>query len=282
MKLYRNGKFRIKLLLIATIFLIVAFALIFGFHLDTERYVSWSPNYEKIDLTPLENKLDLSEEDYGLIYMQTGLGKSATDEILKRGDSFSIYQEDFFRKPNYVCEKIGIITYEERNVNQYGNKDSAFSIPDIKEGDVLITKNTHSLGWRHGHSGIVVDSEARESLEAVLWGEDSVVQNVDKWQGYPNFVLLRPKKGISGEEVAKYVREKMDGITYGLLTGIPRKAPEIIAKTQCAHLVWYPYFKEGYDVDADGGWLVTPDDLMKSPFFNVVQVYGVNPKELWK
>ena len=71
-------------------------------------------------------------------------------------------------------------------------------------------------------------------------------------------------------------------IPYGLLTGIPNKEPDTIKKTQCSHLVWYPYKHFGYDIDSDGSWLVTPKDIANSDLFEVVQVYGVNPEEIWQ
>lgn len=48
-----------------------------------------------------------------------------------------------------------------------------------------------------------------------------------------------------------------------------------LAGTQCAHLVWYAYQHFGYDLDSDGGLLVTPRDLYESPLLEVVQIYGL-------
>lgn len=275
-------KISLKIALIATIFLIVAFVLILSFHFSTEGLATWSPNYEKVDLTYLENKTSYSEEEYALIYIQTGLGKPAVDAVKNSRFTLTDYQEDFFQEKNYLCEKIGVITFEEKSQNIEGKNEKAFRIADLQEGDVLITKNTHSLGWRHGHSAIVVDGQGGKTLEAVLWGEDSVIQRVEKWHEYPSVIVLRPKEGIDGNKVARNALRDMEGIPYGLFTGIPRKAPDSVGKTQCAHLIWYPYFQAGCDVDSDGGWLVTPKDIANSEFFQVVQVYGVNPRELWQ
>ena len=66
-----------------------------------------------------------------------------------------------------------------------------------------------------------------------------------------------------------------------MLTGIPDKAPADLKKTQCSHLVWYPYAQFGYDIDSDGSWLVTPKDITNSEYLEVVQVYGVDPEEIW-
>ena len=37
--------------------------------------------------------------------------------------------------------------------------------------------------------------------------------------------------------------------------------------------------QDTYDVDADGGRLVTVDDLARSPLFEVVQLYGLDPRQ---
>lgn len=47
--------------------------------------------------------------------------------------------------------------------------------------------------------------------------------------------------------------------------------------TQCAHLVWYAYRYFGYDLDSDGGFVVTPDDLYHSDLLELVQIYGIPP-----
>ena len=44
--------------------------------------------------------------------------------------------------------------------------------------------------------------------------------------------------------------------------------------TQCAHLVWLAYAAYGYDIDSNGGLIVTPKDIAESELFEVVQIYG--------
>ncbi len=114
-------------------------------------------------------------------------------------------------------------------------------------------------------------------------GNPSDFQNISKWETYPTFIQLRLKDDpkMDAEKIAKYAKESICGISYGLVAGIPKKAPDIIKKTQCAHLVWYPYMHFGYDIDSNGSWLVIPKDIANSDYFQVVQVYGVNPEEIW-
>ena len=251
---------------------------------------SWTPDYPKVDLSSIINKEDLTAEDYHTILLQTGLGKDAADELLQKkvGENkertFAQYQKNFFSSGTYECHRVASIVYEERIRDKDGKLVKGFDIPSLKDGDILITKATHSIGWRHGHAAIVTNAATGETLEAIVLGDPSDLQNITKWETYPSFILLRlrdDKKG-EAEKIAKYAKDKLLGVPYGLLTGIPNKAPDKIKETQCAHLVWYPYEHFGYDLDSDGFWLVTPKDLANSDLLEVVQVYGVDPEELWR
>ncbi len=51
-----------------------------------------------------------------------------------------------------------------------------------------------------------------------------------------------------------------------------------IVGTQCAHLIWCAFREFGYNLDGDGGLIVTPKDLYESPLLEVIQVYGMKPE----
>lgn len=271
---------------------IILFAASILFTMDwlIEDEGTWSPDYKKIDLANILDKKELTEKDYHTILMQTGLGREAADELFKTkiGDNrirvFENYQDDFFSSGTYECRPIAVIVYEERIRDIKGNLVDGFDIPSLQNGDVLITKATHSLGWRHGHAAIVTDASKGETLEAIVLGNPSIVQNISKWQTYPSFIQLRLKDNTKNDagKIAAFAKKTIIDIPYGLLTGIPNKEPDEITKTQCSHLVWYPYKHFGYDIDSDGSWLVTPKDIANSDLFEVVQVYGVNPEEIWQ
>lgn len=273
----------------AFIVLFLVFCMIYILDWLTEDDGAWKPDYPKADLGSIVSKADLTDEDYKTIYMQTGLGRDAADELLQkkagnnREKEFEIYQDNFFSSGNYECRTIAVIVKEERMRDKDGNTVKGFEIPNLKNGDILLTKATHSLGWRHGHAAIVTDAARGETLEAILLGSPSILQSTAKWRTYPSFIHLRLKDSetIDPEKIAEYAKTEILGIPYGLLTGIPVKAPEEIKQTQCSHLVWYPYEHFGYDLDSDGSWLVTPKDIAHSDLLEVVQVYGVNPEEIW-
>ncbi|WP_027398261.1 hypothetical protein [Anaerovorax odorimutans] len=270
----------------ASFFIVVIFLISF-LNMNIQKEASFIPNYSKINLQKILQKEHFTDDDYKTLLMQTGLGENAVDKIIKTNsynelnNIFNKYQSDFLKKPNHCIRKIGLVTYEDKIINKEGNIIKAFEIPDIKNGDVVISKSTFSLGWRHGHAALVTNAEKGEIIEATVWGCPTKIKNISSWQSYSSFILLRPKKAIESEEISKFALEKLKDIPYGIFTGIPNKDPDCISKTQCAHLVWYCYYKFGYDIDSDGGWLVTPKDIARSKFFDIVQVYGVNPEEIW-
>jgi hypothetical protein len=281
----------------------------------TADQIHFYPTYDQIDLSTVIHKTieadqigasgsigitALSPEDYKVLLYQTGLGKPGVDEILK-SDAGSIelvlarlktFQTNFFAPVEVVCRQIGIITYDETLTNEEDDPIQGFDIVDLKIGDVLISKSTHSTGWRHGHGAIVIDAKNKKVMEAALWGYNSQIQKTDRWRYYPTFMLMRLKSssgtsGATSDEIAinaaKLAEKYMNDVPYGLLTGMFNKnpAPEQMNKTQCAYLVWYPYMQTGFDLDSDGGWLVTPYDIANSDLLEVVQIYGVDPEHIW-
>ncbi len=302
----------IRRILIGIGLLILVFFIILGImaYLDrsTENQIHIYPDYQKREISEIlsqafnaEGELALSQEAYESMLYQTGLGKPAVDELLNDAGSitpsvllkFKQFQEDFFAPVKVLCTKIGIITFEEKTVDGTGNDIIGFNFAPLKIGDILINKSSHSTGWRHGHSAIVIDAENQKTMEAILLGYNSTIQSMEKWRSYPTFILLRLRedaisiKGMTDGEgaynAAMIAKKYEEDIPYGLLAGFINKAvkPDQLQETQCAHLVWYAYFNAGYDIDSDGGWLVTPNDISNSTLLEVVQIYGVDPSTIW-
>jgi uncharacterized protein YycO len=283
----KNIKYK-KLLIFAMI-LVLIFIVIQVMNAIIEPQGYFNPDYDKINILPILNKKNFSENDYKELLYQTGLGETAIDEIMKEQDGIDKileFQEDFFRNNNTLCKSIGIITSQESIVNSNGKAMYGFKLAPYENGYVLITKATHSIGWRHGHAAIITDAEKEETLEAILLGSNSQLQNINKWRVYPSFIMLKLKDTSQDtlDAVAAFAKNNLADIPYGLTVGLTSKKnpkPENISSTQCSHLVWYPFMQYGYDVDSDGSWLVTPKDIANSDLFEVVQIHGVNPKEIW-
>lgn len=289
----KNKKFKInrKKAIIAFITIIIIIVAIAIAEKLIEPMGYFRPNYDKTDITDILEKEMLSDDDYKELFYQTGLGKTAVDEVMKNKvlgkEKILEFQKSFFTEYNISREKSAVIVNHESIVDEEGKLMYGFDLAPYKNGYVLVTKATHSLGWRHGHAGIVTDAANQETLEAVLLGKDSMLQDINKWRIFPSFMMLKLKDTSREDldEISRFAKNNLLGIPYGLSVGLTSKKnpdPNNIKTTQCAHIVWYPFMQFGYDIDSDGTWLVTPKDIANSELFEIVQIYGVDPDNIWE
>lgn len=270
-------KKRNRIISVLIVFLLVCILLFYQYYGHTKA--AFSPDYPKTDITSLLEKPSLTETDYQRLLYQTGLGKSAIDDMIKDTDLIRTYQDAFFLGGQMKCTKVGAITKEDRNaaLNQYTE------LVPLQEGDILLTFSTHTLGWRHGHAGLVIDGEKEQVLEAAILGSDSQIMSLSHWRRYSNFMVLRLKDASRKQrkEIAVFAKENLNDIPYRLFSGIFGEKVQALdgeIGAQCAYLVWYPYQNFGYDLDSDGGRVVTVDDLAGSQELEIVQLYGIDPK----
>lgn len=234
-----------------------------------------APEAERRDLGAVVRKSGyeaLTEDDYRFIYGQTGLGRAAV-QSLDSLERLYDYQESYFAEIDFKCKANSPISCEERVRN------SRILLAPLEDGDILVTNASHVFSWRNGHAAIVTSAEEGRTLEAVVIGTNSKPQNISKWASYPNFAVLR-LKGADRETRAKIASAAvscLDDVPYNVFIGLyPMKYSNITAVkgTQCAHLVWLAYAAYGYDIDSDGGLIVTPKDIAESELFEVVQTFG--------
>ena len=244
----------------------------------TERFAHYTPDYERVDIAPLLQKDQLESEDYEILFRQTGMCEIGVDKLYAKGEQSKLLdlQSRYFEIVETVCLRDFLIIQSERLVDVPKGDLETF-LPQVENGDILISFNGHVFGWRNGHAAIVVDAEKGLTLEAMALGTDSRVCNIEKWAEYPGFVLLR-LKGITQEEqskVARYAMENLVGIPYRLLVSNQYGIYGDVVGTHCAHLVWLAYAQFGYNLDQDGGMVVTPRDLFECELLEVVQLYGL-------
>lgn len=230
------------------------------------------PDYPQVTLT--------EDSDMNTIFLQTGLGKPAVQKLLAEGNFQAILdaQELFFSPPESSClPMLGWFTREDR-------LDSpATPLVDLQLGDIVLTLSTHSCGWRHGHAGLVVKENT--TLESIILGEPSCLQDTAPWNTYTTYAVLRLKDVTpeQQQEVAAFALEHLTDVPYYLTAGFGKeKAPDVTEEdfgVQCAYLVWYAWNHFGYDLDSDGGKLVSTADLLHSDKVEIVQLYGFDPRE---
>lgn len=237
------------------------------------------PETARISIEEILEKKSLADGDYQVLSEQTGLSEEALRFLEENGrrKEISELQEAYFGEVSIVCEPNSIVSREEYVVDKQGNPSKGTSIPYVEEGDILITCCSHVLGWRNGHAGIVVDAGRRLVLEAQVLGSPSVLTSLDRWEEYPSFLVLRLKGADRAEReaIAEFALANLLGLPYRLTAGFFDRDGELPHGTQCAHLVWYAYQRFGYDLDSDGGFLVTPKDISDSEELIIIQKFGI-------
>lgn len=238
------------------------------------------PAYKKEPITETIEKLSdgqqLSTEEIKFLYQQTGLGGDALTALASRGKTEKAldYQEALFRKNPYHTVTTNIFTGEEALTAE---EENLLPFVDLQTGDVLITSAAHTLGWRHGHCGLVVNGEEGQILEAFTIGQPSEICSLGKWLRYPNVIQLRPKSRALGELAASYGKEHLNHLPYSLFSDFQNDGE--ITVTHCSHLIRMSYLP--YGVELKEGLIVTPKDIAHSDDFYVVQVRGMDPTTLW-
>ena len=255
----------------------------------------WShraPRYAPTDPVPIEGILrqeSWSPREEALLFAETGLSPAALHQLKEKGEEGITQiletQAGYFQALTSRCVPLigGGFTCEDLLYDEAGEKAYPVPLAPLKAGDLLLSFATHSMGWRHGHAGLVVDPVKGTVLEAVQLGMNSYLAGAKHWRNYSNFLLLRVKEvGESlRRQVADFAKENLNDIPYSLLPGIVSPKEAEIGEgpgVHCAYLPWYAWKKGGgIDLDATGGPIVTVADLAKSPQVEVVQVYGLDP-----
>lgn len=213
------------------------------------------------------------------VFKGTGLSPWASRELIESGD-FEIVKKLntlFFKKPQYKKNYIAYpVTAEERNETQYT------PLAPLKDGDILVTFNTHTLSWRHGHLALVTDAKNGTILEHMAIGQTSCYGTANKWGNYPAFAVLRYPDEKIAKAAAEYAQNNLLDIPYNILAGVFKKDKsqmENIDSSHCSHIVWQAYKAVGADIDRDGGFLVTPKDVALCKDLKVVQIFGLDPND---
>ena len=279
---------RIAFVLLAVLFGIIAFlALLCAALLIADAAVDASarvlPSYAREDIAQLLEQESWSESDYETLYLQTGLGRAALDEMKDDPERILTFQDALFYDGDLAHEEVAVTT--KRDI--FADTRYRAPIVDLQDGDVLITSTCHSFGWRNGHAALVVNGANGSLLESVSLGIPSTITAYGSdWFCYgTNFMVLRLKD--AGEEarteIAQTARERLYNVPYSLTVGFlsPKDQGETPQGTHCSHLVWQAYHYFGYDIDSDGGPLCTAQDIARSDLFEVVQVFGFDPVKLW-
>lgn len=267
-----------------TSLLVVAGSLILHLFLQSgfaHRHTPFVSPEPTANLTAVLTADTLSPWDYDLLFRQTGLSPAAVDGLLSWGEGgkhqILAMQSAFLAPRETTCKSLipFRVTCQERL------EDTPPSpLAPVEPGDILVTFSTHTEGWRHGHAALALGNG--EVLEATQLGADSHRRSLANWRTYPTLLILRVRGATATERAAvvDFAKHRLDGAPYNLFSGLGRrKTPPSHGpiSVQCAYLPWCAWAQAGYDLDGDGGHVVTVTDLAESPLLDVVQVVGLDP-----
>lgn len=245
---------------------------------------NYSPTSSKVDIQPILSNPALTSANYSLLYSQTGLSKQAIEDLRveKNGNSEILaFQNTYFSKKKLYFEKLNPFTIQESLMVNGTVNNKGFQIAPLKNGDILLTKSTYTLYWRHGHCGIVIDAKNGITLESLEPGTISMQQNISKWESYSTFKLMRLKDVDQKklDDIAKYAAQNLLGVKYNIFAS--KKHDSELKYENCSQLIYQAFIHFGYDIDSNKGIFVTPEDIAKSKLLSIVQIYGFNPKADW-
>lgn len=213
------------------------------------------------------------------IFELTGLSPFASGQMIDLGDFEAVqklnkmYFDAAPAKKNYILFPL---TAEEKNSN------GTAPLAPVRNGDILVSFSTHTADWRHGHLALVTDSDKGIILEHMSLGYTSALTKLKSWGRYRNFAILRYPDEKTADKAAAYAREKLIDVPYSIFAGLIKKDKsneESIESSHCSHIVWQAYKAVGVDLDSDGGNIVTPRDVAMSDELEVLQIFGLNPKD---
>ena len=190
--------------------------------------------------------------------------------LVRTPDYWKIFNKD---QNQYKTDTFYYVIKEEYLEGKDGKRLYQPEFTDIRDGDILVTDSTYCLCFRHGHAALVVDAQKGITLEAFGIGTESEYASLKDWRRYPHVLVFRLNAPENVRKaVVSYAKQKLVSIPYMLSPGAvdDKNMDEDYWGTQCAHLVWAAFAACGYDIDGDGGWLVTPADFTVSNLLRVV------------
>ncbi len=292
---YRKRIARVAIILIG-----FSFFILYHWTNEAQKAAHIMPKSSKMNIEALVLQKDINSKELHKIAEQTGLHSKVIEVMRRQGQEETLLQlqQAYYAPVEMLTIRTTPLTVCEYVVNEQGEYTKGTDIVDLRNGDILITKNSRFLGWRNGHAGLVVDAKKGLVLEAVMLGTNTKLCSVGGWESYPSFQVLRLKEEFrdssSVEEVVMFAERNLIDIPYKLQAGIFSRLSDILgykrkekqnselteiteaalSGTHCAHVIWYAYRQIGIDLDSDGGIFVTPYDIQNSPYLEVIQSYG--------
>jgi len=115
-----------------------------GAQYQIKHWKYWYPYYEKIDIEPLLDKAERTEEDYATLYAQTGLTEIGIEDTLAQWNGKKTVlriQDSYFQDVYIYREYVAGVMCQE-------SMTSVATLAHLQDGDVLVTAATTVSWWR--------------------------------------------------------------------------------------------------------------------------------------
>ena len=253
---------------------VLAIALELGCVVRVNTFEPWTPEYEKIDISYLLDGRELSDDDYELLFRQTGITRTGIDDLISAGEEWRItrIQDSFFDDGGYSYYRFGWL------MSSFDKDMGHYAYPVLRDGDIVCCFSTFMSSFEIGHCAIVVDGELNLLAETADYSVTFDFIGADEFFKPTAFAVLRPvTDAATKEEAVRIAMDELYGTGYSIFAGIfEPKASTPINKTHCSHSVWYAYERAGLDLDSNGGKIVTPRDIFESPHLELISVRGID------
>lgn len=281
---------------------LTALGFFIGFwHVDATTYI-WRPDYEMMpedELKAIYEKDELTEEDYEILFEQTGLTKVGIDRAKSYAGGWTKVKNVYL---SYFKERSVMHGYYAPLIcTDYIEGDNTVA-GYLETGDIIISSSTHFSGFKIGHCAIVTDSNGKIYQSNQVGTANGYGTFNNTFSNRVNFMVLRIKpeyfssSGQADEEyfdnlarAARYIETQFTDVPYSVFTGVFTKKDGMKATT-CSHLVWYGFkhFDDenggtyNIDLDSNGRLLAMPKDITLSPYVELVQTFGFDPEKLYE
>lgn len=272
-----------------------------GYWMTDASYKVWTPSYEMLaadELKAVYEKPELTEEDYGILFGQTGLTKVGVDRARNMPDGLNRVlqiQKSYF-EPRGIRHSSSIPLLCTEYMDGPPSVAGYFEV-----GDIVITSSTHFSGFKVGHAAIITDKSGRLFQSNTIGASSSYSNFNTMFAPRVNFMILRIKPEYFSDaktedeqyrenlaRATEYIETEFKDVHYDPCTGVFTKKDSTTATT-CSHMLWYGFkhFDDGnggkfnLDLDYNGRLLVLPKDISLSPYVELVQTFGFDPAVMY-
>ena len=146
---------RKRIVSVIAVLVLTSFLILYNWTNEVVKIAHITPSTPRINIDNLIGKNELSNQELQLISEQTGINMATTEMLLEQEQDKKLLelQEAYYAPVSIATIRTTPLTICEYVIDENGEYTKGTSIVNLKDGDIVITKNSRFLGWRNGHAG---------------------------------------------------------------------------------------------------------------------------------